>query len=74
MNIGWNEAAVGKALSLMGLTSLICQTFAGDIIDRTTFCALDSSNTLNCWGRNEYGQLGDGTTTYKSAPTTISQI
>lgn len=37
MNIGWNEAAVGTALSLMGLTMLISQTFAGDIIDRTSF-------------------------------------
>ncbi len=25
-------------------------------------CGVDSSNTLWCWGRNEYGQLGLGTT------------
>lgn len=37
VNIGWNEGAVGTALSLMGLTMLICQTFAGDIIDKTSF-------------------------------------
>ena len=36
VNIGWNEGAIGIALSLMGFTALICQTFAGDIIDKTT--------------------------------------
>jgi len=28
--IGWNEGAVGIALSMMGFTALIVQTFAGD--------------------------------------------
>lgn len=37
VNIGWNEGAIGIALSLMGLTSLVCQTFAGDAIDKTSF-------------------------------------
>jgi hypothetical protein len=27
--LGWNEGSVGVALSLMGLTALIAQTFAG---------------------------------------------
>ena len=30
MTIGWNEGAVGIALSMMGFTALIVQTFAGD--------------------------------------------
>ena len=30
VNVGWNEGAVGIALSMMGLTALISQTFAGD--------------------------------------------
>lgn len=34
--MGWNESAVGAALSLMGLTALVIQTFAGDVIDKTT--------------------------------------
>lgn len=37
VNIGWNEGAVGIALSLMGLTALIIQTYTGDIIDKTTY-------------------------------------
>lgn len=37
VNVGWNESAIGTALSLMGLTTLITQTFAGDMIDKTRF-------------------------------------
>lgn len=36
VNIGWNESAIGIALSLMGFTALLSQTFAGDFIDKTT--------------------------------------
>jgi len=37
VGIGWNEGSVGLALSLMGLTALIVQPWAGDMIDKTTF-------------------------------------
>mmetsp|Transcript_9444 Transcript_9444/g.26087 ORF Transcript_9444/g.26087 Transcript_9444/m.26087 type:complete len:503 (+) Transcript_9444:246-1754(+) len=33
---GWNEGSVGAALSLMGLTALIVQPFAGDWVDKAT--------------------------------------
>ncbi len=36
VGIGWNEGSVGTALSLMGFTALVMQTFAGDVIDKTT--------------------------------------
>uniref|UniRef100_A0A7S1D568 Major facilitator superfamily (MFS) profile domain-containing protein n=1 Tax=Cyclophora tenuis TaxID=216820 RepID=A0A7S1D568_CYCTE len=36
VGIGWNEGSVGLALSLMGLTTLLVQTVAGDIVDKTT--------------------------------------
>jgi MFS family permease len=35
--LGWNEGSVGIALSMMGFTALLCQTFAGDVIDKTHF-------------------------------------
>ncbi|GKY91176.1 hypothetical protein MPSEU_000090300 [Mayamaea pseudoterrestris] len=34
VGLGWKEGSVGLALSLMGLTSLFVQPFAGDIVDR----------------------------------------
>ena len=37
VGIGWNEGSVGIALSLMGLTALVVQPFAGDWVDKATF-------------------------------------
>ncbi len=37
-------------------------------------CALISDGTLKCWGRNNVGQLGDGTFIDKSKPTTVLGI
>ena len=34
--VGWKEGAVGAALSLMGLTSLLIQPLAGDWVDKAT--------------------------------------
>ncbi|WP_440993745.1 RCC1 domain-containing protein [Cysteiniphilum litorale] len=34
-------------------------------------CALGSDNNAYCWGRNDYGQLGDGSTTSKYQPTLV---
>jgi MFS family permease len=36
VGLGWNEGSIGIALSLMGLTALIVQTWAGDLVDKTT--------------------------------------
>jgi len=38
---------------------------------RTT-CALDTKGRAYCWGWNEDGQVGDGTTTNRTAPTPVS--
>lgn len=37
-----------------------------------TSCAIGQSGALYCWGRNDYGQIGDGTTTNRPSPVQIS--
>lgn len=34
-------------------------------------CSLDTNGNIKCWGYNEYGQLGDGTTVNRTSPVTV---
>jgi alpha-tubulin suppressor-like RCC1 family protein len=37
-------------------------------------CAILDDGSVSCWGWNDYGQLGDGTTTDRNTPTQISTL
>lgn len=40
----------------------------------THTCAILTDRTVKCWGRNFYGQLGDGTQTNRATPTAVLGI
>jgi alpha-tubulin suppressor-like RCC1 family protein len=46
-----------------GVTSVALGTYSA--------CALLSDGTVDCWGANNYGQLGDGTQTTRLVPTKV---
>ena len=35
-------------------------------------CAILDNNTLKCWGRNNYGQIGNGNDNDQNAPTLVN--
>src|SRR6478672_8374005 len=37
-------------------------------------CALLTTGTVKCWGRNGFGQLGDNSVTTRYAPTTVTGL
>jgi alpha-tubulin suppressor-like RCC1 family protein len=52
-------------VNVTGLTGTVTATIATGI---SHTCALLSDGTVKCWGRNDYGQLGNGNTTNYNTP------
>lgn len=72
----WGELGDGTKIhrstpgSVIGLPGGINYVATG----RWHTCVLTSSNGVMCWGANNYGQLGDGTTTQRSTPVDVVSL
>lgn len=73
---GWGQLGDGGAAdravpaAVSGLESGVTAITANQ--DHT--CALTASGSVMCWGRNFYGQLGDGSLRAKSTPVMVSGL
>ena len=68
--LGNNSTAASTVpVSVSGLSSNVIKVSAGG----SHTCALTNTNGLKCWGRNTYGQLGDGTTQQRNTPVDVYQ-
>lgn len=64
-----NEPVPVTATGVLAGRTLIAQA-----IGQTHSLALCSDGTLAAWGQNNYGQLGDGTTTQRTAPVAVTTV
>lgn len=62
----------GASLTPTAVTMPTGVSFAFASIDSGKGCALDTIGQAWCWGRNNYGQVGDGSTTTRNVPTAVS--
>ncbi|HEX4490795.1 MAG TPA: hypothetical protein VH914_06280 [Acidimicrobiia bacterium] len=66
----WGDNVGSTATAIPALGTGVQALAAGD----TSMCALTSAGAVMCWGFNDYGQLGDGTTTDDWTPATVSGL
>jgi alpha-tubulin suppressor-like RCC1 family protein len=76
---GMNDSGqLGDGMTAWRFNPLDVNGLAGDVLaiaaGRFHTCAVISGGGLKCWGANDSGQLGDGTTTDHATPIGVSEL
>lgn len=66
----WTDSHVPVAVNTAGVLS--GKTIHSIYLNYTQSCAVASDNEVYCWGRNEYGQLGNSSTTNSNVPVAVT--
>lgn len=80
---GWNSAGLGAPTTELCGGIYPCSTFPMPLSGGIQFvqlsahlgkhtCGLTAEGAAYCWGANDVGQIGDGTTTNRSEPTAVA--
>ncbi|MEO8959026.1 MAG: hypothetical protein ABI304_08790 [Rudaea sp.] len=71
--LGNNSMAVSTVpVNVSTLSSGVSAIVSGLGADNT--CALIGAGAMKCWGRNDFGQLGDGSTTNRLVPVAVNTL
>jgi alpha-tubulin suppressor-like RCC1 family protein len=71
---GLSGLATMTSSSVPAQASSLGASVANISADTLQTCAVKMDGTLWCWGANDYGQLGDGTTTDRSTPVQVAAL
>jgi alpha-tubulin suppressor-like RCC1 family protein len=71
---GASSIAPHLAVKVAGLSTLGAPKVVDMALGENHSCALLANNQVKCWGRNDYGQLGNATTVDSATPVLVSGL